>query len=137
MGEILEKDLFVDVCRAADLLGVSIVTARKLLGKPDKVIQTKYNLPHHLYSEEKLKAALEKQGNKKRTKCEMCRRCHIRKDKTDLVGGRCQQCRADLCVLNFCRGNCITCGQCVPRLLDMLKTSIAKAEASCRKTETN
>lgn len=131
---MIEKDnaLYVDICKAAEMLNVSVVTARKLLGKPDKVISTKYNLPHYLYTEDRLQIAIDKRKEKQFSKCEMCRMCHVRKKKDDLIGGRCQQCRADMCVLNFCRGNCLTCDKCAPRLLDLLKKSIAKVEASCQ-----
>lgn len=118
----------IDITEAADIIGVSTVTARKLI-EPVRTEQNKYNLPRYLYS----KADAEKAASdRKKLKfpCEVCRRCHIHCKKCDIVGGRCLQCRADLCVMNFCGVTCCTCKEADPRIIACLREAIERTE--CR-----
>lgn len=126
----MDNEVYVDICRAAEILNVSTVTARKLLGKPDKVESTKYNLPHYLYSFPKILNAIDKrQQNAKKKYCDVCRKCHIRCNTDDLIGGRCMQCRADLCVFNFCSCGKLPFGKQNPRMIECLRNALAKAES--------
>lgn len=118
----------IDINEAAELIGVSAVTARKLL-TPVKTERNKYNLPRFLYAKADAENAAK---DRKRLKCpyEVCRRCHSYLKKCDIVGGRCLQCRADLCVMNFCGVTCCTCKEADPRMIACLREAIARAE--CR-----
>lgn len=125
------KDLFLDIYEVAEILNVSTVTARKLAGKPDIISSTKYNLPLFHYRKEKILSIAEKRKMKDCCKpCEKCRICHQKLEKEELVGGRCKQCRADLCVANFCQKKCCLCSVTNPDLLFCLKKAIEKMEGN-------
>ena len=116
---------------AAETLGVSIVTARKMLGKPDKIDRTKYNLPKHLYAIPRVEEEKQKQSKKSDTEpaSEKCRICHCVTCKERLKGGRCDSCRARNCLLSFCCNGCIVGGKVDCELLSCLKEAIQKIEA--------
>lgn len=119
---------YITICEASNILHVSTVTARKMAGKPDKVSRTKYNLPLFLYDREKILSLRDEQNKKVIVRqCEKCRICHRKLQKEELVGGRCKQCRADYCVINFCQGNCFTC-PLSKDLISCLKKSLEKIE---------
>lgn len=121
-------EIYIDICEVSEILKVSVVTARKLAGDPDKVTKTKYNLPLFLYDKKRIVAIAEERKAKSICKlCERCRICHAKLKKDDLVGGRCQQCRADLCVMNFCLNKCTFCPY-NKDLVSCLKKSIEKFE---------
>lgn len=118
----------IDITEASAIIGVTSVTARKLLGDPVIVEKNKYNLPRYLY----LRASAEKAAKERRklkSPCEVCRRCHVSHHKCEIVGGRCLQCRADLCVLNFCGVTCCPCQEADPKFILCLKRAIERAEA--------
>lgn len=122
------KELYLDIYEVAEILNVTTVTARKLAGKPDVITKTKYNLPLFHYRKEKILSIAEKRKMKERCKgCEKCRICHSKLAKDDLVGGRCKQCRADLCVMNFCQNRCCFC-PVNPEMIECLKKAIKKFE---------
>lgn len=121
---------FIDICRCACLLNVSVVTARKILGTPDFIRKNKYNLPQHFYAISRIeKAVSERKEKSEKPVCECCRRCHTKCKKCDLIGGRCMQCRADLCVFNFCSCGKLPFGEQNPRMIECLKNALAKAES--------
>lgn len=121
-------EIYIDICEVSEILKVSVVTARKLAGDPDKVTKTKYNLPLFLYDKKRIVAIAEERKAKSICKlCERCRICHSKLAKDDLVGGRCKQCRADFCVINFCQNRCCFC-PVNPEMIECLKKAIKKFE---------
>lgn len=120
---------FLSIDKAAEILKVSDVTARKLLGKPDEVIKNKYNLPVFLYAKERIEAIQEYRQTKiSCEKHEKCRVCHEDHCKHELVGGRCEQCRADSYVANFCQDRCHFCKN-EKELIAFLKKAIERFES--------
>lgn len=124
---------YYTIREAADTLGVSVVTARKMLGKPDRIERTKYNLPKHLYAIQRVDEVKQKQSEKKSVpsvpSSEKCRMCHCVTCKDRLKGGRCDSCRARNCLLSFCCNGCIIGGKVDCELLSCLKEAIKKIEA--------
>ena len=122
---------------AARELGVSVVTARKELGTPDKVENTDRNRPRYQSTAEHVQKVKDRLEIKKTVrKGDICRVCHCGYEKDELTGGRCDLCRARFCVLNFCRrnGGCTNCTSLKYGmdcgLLKSLKEAIRKLEGS-------
>ena len=96
----------VTIQTAAEILHTSVVTARKRLGVPDVVEHTKYNRPRFLYEPSRITAEADKAKSAEHAeKVECCRVCHGKFKHTAMVGGRCNMCRAKLCLMNFCCHN--------------------------------
>ena len=123
---------FFAIDEAAILLGVSKVTARHLLGTPDKMDRSKYNRPVFFYASDHVQAVKQDRASSKSMrdeKTECCRICHKKHDKTELTGGRCNECRACLCLLNFCCHNCLNCDKFDKNLFSCMKNAMEKIEA--------
>lgn len=98
----------VTIQTAAEILQTSVVTARKRLGLPDMVEHTKYNRPRFLYEPNRITAEADREKARSANpaeKCSCCRVCHGKFNHTEMVGGRCNMCRAKLCLMNFCCHN--------------------------------
>ena len=122
----------IDIKEAAGIIGVSIVTARKLLGDPERTERSKYNLPRFLYERSAVEKAAQSR-NKPKSNCETCRRCRIVCQKGEIINGRCPQCRADLCILHFCGLTRCPCKEADPKMILCLKRAIEKAEGQYEK----
>lgn len=120
----------VTIQQAAEMLNTSIVTARKWLGSPDQIEPNKFNRPRFLYARKRVQAEAQKQN--KVSSCtqqgEMCRICRERHCPAEMVGGRCHQCRANLCLLNFCCHNCLNCDKFDRELLRCMKNAVEALE---------
>lgn len=122
------NEKLIDIYEASKIIGTSVVTARKLLGEPVKVVTTKYNLPRYLYSESSVLQVAEKRHIPKSDFAE-CRRCHCKFRKSEMSGGKCRQCKADLCILKFCGLTRRPCESADPALIACLRNAIDNAEA--------
>lgn len=126
------NEKLIDIYEASKIIGTSVVTARKLLGEPVKVVATKYNLPRYLYSESAVLQVAEKRHAPKSDFTE-CRRCHCKFRKSEMSGGKCRQCKADLCVLKFCGLIRRPCESADPALIACLRNAIDNAESHYEK----
>ena len=122
------NDNLIDISEASRIFGTSIVTARKLIGDPVMSVKNKYNLPRYLYSESAVLKAAEARRTM-RTDLAECRRCHCKFKKTEIIGGKCRQCKADICVLKFCGIAKLPCENADPALIACLRKAIDNAEA--------
>ena len=118
----------VTIQAAADILETSIVTARKRLGKPDAVETTKYNRSRFLYARHRVCEIAAQESACRIKSGEMCRICRERHSQAEMVGGRCNQCRANLCLMNFCCHNCLNCEKFDKTLLQCMKNAVEAIE---------
>ena len=126
------NEKLIDIDEASQIIGTSVVTARKLLGEPVKIVTTKYNLPRYLYSESSVLKAAEVRNTPKSEFTE-CRRCHCKFKKSEITGGKCRQCKADVCILKFCGLIHRPCESADPALITCLRNAIDNAEANYEK----
>ena len=126
------SEKLIDISEASEIIGTSVVTARHLLGKPEKIERTKYNLPRYFYSESAVSKAKESR-NISRGKFIECRRCHCQFPRDQISSGKCRQCNADICVLKFCGLLRRPCDDADPALIACLRKAIDYAEAHYEK----